>query len=188
MRKCSNNRLIQRSIIIKKQENGQYGQIFGVDHLAHFISKGGFFMAKTKTTGFFFKMSQDESELFEQRMALTGIKNKSAFIRKMCIDGHVFNLDLGTLNEISRLLRITANNVNQIARRVNSGGEIYGNELTEVNNQLTTIRSDFGNLLTALSEVANAKPGKRFIPPPTIRDIREYAEQSAAAKEAAEWA
>ena len=28
-------------------------------------------MAKEKTTGFFFKMSQEESELFEQRMALT---------------------------------------------------------------------------------------------------------------------
>ena len=40
-------------------------------------------MAKKKTTGFFFKMSPEELELFKQRMAMTGIKNKSAFIRKM---------------------------------------------------------------------------------------------------------
>lgn len=107
-------------------------------------------------------------------MAQSGIKNKSAFIRKMCIDGHVFNLDLPAINEIKRLLSITANNVNQISRRVNSGGEAYRNDVAEVNEQFTEIRSDFGNLLTVLSEIASAKPGKRFIAPPTIRDLPEY--------------
>lgn len=131
-------------------------------------------MAREKTSGFFFKMSPEEEQLFEQRMAQSGIKNKSAFIRKMCIDGHVFNLDMPEINEIKRLLSITANNVNQISRRVNSGGEAYRNDVAEVNEQLTEIRSDFGNLLTVLSEIASAKPGKRFIPPPTIRDLPEY--------------
>ena len=109
--------------------------------------------------------------MFEQKMTLTGISNKSAFIRKMCIDGHVFVLDMDTLTEIGKLLRVTANNVNQIARRVNSGGEVYREDVFEVNQQLTGIRSDFGKLLTLLSEVASAKPGKRFIKPPTVRDL-----------------
>ena len=131
-------------------------------------------MAKEKTTGFFFKCTPEEMELLELRMAETNIKNKSAFIRKMCIDGHVFNLDLSTLNEIKRLLSITANNVNQISRRVNSGGDAYRQDVEEVNEQLTEIRTDFGKLLTLLSEVADAKPGKRFIPPLTFRDLPEY--------------
>ena len=138
-------------------------------------------MAREKTTGFFFKMSPEESELFEEKMALTGIRNKSAFIRKMCIDGHVFNLDLSALNEIKRLLGITANNVNQIARRVNSGGDIYGNDFIEVNEQLKAIRLDFGRLLAQLTELTTAKPGKRFIKPPTIRDLPEYAERQSVA-------
>jgi hypothetical protein len=79
-------------------------------------------MAREKTTGFYFKMSPEEWAMVERRMAQTNIRNKSAFIRKMCIDGHVIHLDMQTLNEIGRLLRITASNVNQIARRVNSGG------------------------------------------------------------------
>jgi hypothetical protein len=131
-------------------------------------------MAREKTTGFYFKMSPEEAELFERRMAQTGIQNKSAFIRKMCIDGHVFTLDLTALTEIGRLLRITANNANQIARRVNSGGEVYRAEVEEVVRQLAGLRTDFGKLLALLSEVADAKPGKRFIPPPTIRDLPEY--------------
>ena len=68
-------------------------------------------MAISKTTGFFFKATPHEMELIERRMAQTGIKNKSAFLRKMAIDGHVINLELTSINEVGRLLRITANKV-----------------------------------------------------------------------------
>lgn len=132
-------------------------------------------MTKTKTSGFFFKMSPEEEALFEQRMAETGIRNKSAFIRKMCIDGHVINLDIPELTEISRLLRITANNVNQMTRRVNSGGEAYRNDVAEVNEQLTEIRTAFGEVLASLAAFDNAKQGKRFIPPPKITDFQDGA-------------
>ena len=132
---------------------------------------------KEKTTGFYFKMSQEEWDLVERRMAQTGIRNKSAFIRKMCIDGHVIVLDSKPLNEIGRLLRITANNVNQIAKGVNSGYGASSNDVAKVNNQLSELRSQFGDLLSILSDVANAKPGKRFIPPPKITDFLEQSEK-----------
>ena len=130
-------------------------------------------MAKEKTTGFYFKMSQQELDWVEQRMAQTGITNKSAFIRKMAIDGHVINFDSTTINEIGKLLRITANNVNQIARRVNSGGGAYREDIAEVNSQLTEIREDFGKALGFLSAIADGKPGKRFMTPIRISDLTE---------------
>jgi len=136
--------------------------------------------------GFFFKCSPEDMALLELRMEETGIKNKSAFIRKMCIDGHVFVLQMDTLNEIKRLLGIIANNVNQISRRVNSGGEAYRNDIAEVNDQLTEIRKDFGKLLVLLSDVTDAKPGNRFIKPPTIRDLPEYYSQNSEPIEEAE--
>ena len=141
-------------------------------------------MEKTKKSGFYFKCPPEDMELLELRMAETGIRNKSAFIRKMCIDGHVFVLQMDTLNEIKRLLSITANNVNQISRRVNSGGEAYRQDVAEVNDQLTQIRTDFGKLLKLLSSIADAKPGKRFIPPPTIRDLTEYSSAPVVSEEA----
>ena len=132
-------------------------------------------MAKEKTTGFYFKMSPEEWALVERRMAQTNIRNKSAFIRKMCIDGHVINLDMTSLNEIGKLLRITANNVNQIARRVNSGGNIYREDVADINRQLEIIRADFGKLLSSLGAITNAKLGRLFIPPPKITDFQEGA-------------
>ena len=108
-------------------------------------------MAREKTTGFYFKMSPEEWAWMEKRMEQTGIRNKSAFIRKMCIDGHVIKLDVPELTEIGRLLRITANNVNQITRRVNSGGNAYRGDVAEISAQLAEIRTCFGEVLAALS-------------------------------------
>jgi len=133
---------------------------------------------KEKTTGFYFKMSQEEWDWVERRMAQTGIRNKSAIIRKMCIDGHVIVLDSQQLNEIGRLLRITSNNANQIAIGVNSGVGANRNDVENVNQQLTELRTQFGDLLSVLSEITNAKLGKRFIPPPKITDcIHEQNEE-----------
>jgi len=130
-------------------------------------------MAREKTTGFYFKMSPLEWEWVEKRMAQTKIRNKSAFIRKMCIDGHVINLDMAGLNEIGRLLRITTNNANQIAKRVNCGGEAHREDVAEVNRQLTELRTDFGKLLDSLSALTNNKLGKAFVPPLTWRDLED---------------
>jgi hypothetical protein len=131
-------------------------------------------MAKTKTAGFFFKATPEEMEWIEKRMEQTGCSNKSAYLRKIAIDGHVINLDLPGLNEIGRLLRVTANNVNQIAKRVNGGGEAHRADVAEINTQLAAIRTDFGRLLTSLSELTNPKPGKRFVKPLTWRDLPGY--------------
>jgi short-subunit dehydrogenase len=113
-------------------------------------------IAKEKTTGIFFRVSDRERALIERRMAQTRIRNLSAYIRKMCIDGMVINLDIQQLDEIGKLLRVTANNVNQIAKRVNSGGAAYREDVAEVNRKLETIRADFGQVLHDLSRLKNA--------------------------------
>jgi hypothetical protein len=113
------------------------------------------FIAREKASGIFFKVSDHERVLIERRMAQTQVRNLSAYIRKMCIDGMVINLNIQQLDEIGKLLRITANNVNQIAKRVNSGGGAYREDVAEVNSQLETIRADFGRVLYDLSKLKN---------------------------------
>ena len=54
-----------------------------------------------------------DKEKIKKRMAEAGIRNMSAYIRKMAIDGYVIKLDLSDVKEVSRLLRINANNINQ---------------------------------------------------------------------------
>ena len=110
-------------------------------------------MAKEKTSGVYFKVTDKERELIEQRMALMGVWNMSAYIRKMCIDGYIVNLQIPELTECAKLLRYTSNNVNQIARQVNSGGRIYPNEVDEITAKLAETSGLFGNILEQLSKI-----------------------------------
>ena len=86
-------------------------------------------------------------------MALAGIQNMSGYIRKMCIDGYTVNLQIPELAECAKLLRYTSNNVNQIARRVNSGGGVYPDEVDELKAKLTEVSGLFGSILEQLSKI-----------------------------------
>lgn len=106
-----------------------------------------------KRSGIYFKVTDEERELIKQRMSLANIRNMSAYIRKMCIDGYTVHLQIPELTECAKLLRYISNNVNQIARRVNSGGAVYPDEVDEIKARLTETSKLFGNILERLSKI-----------------------------------
>ena len=110
-------------------------------------------MEDKRDTVLYFKLSATELDLIQQKKALARIRNTSAYLRKMAIDGYIINLDLKQLNEISRLLRITSNNVNQMSKRDNETGSIYETDVADVKNQLNSTMSDFGEVLKSLSKL-----------------------------------
>ena len=83
-----------------------------------------------------FRMTQQERELLEEKMALAGTVNMGAYLRKMAIDGYVLRLDLPELREMISLLRRCSGNLNQIAKRANESGRIYETDLKEIQEQL----------------------------------------------------
>ena len=125
-------------------------------------------MAKEKTSGIYFKVTNEERALIEQKMALVGVRNMSAYIRKMCIDGYIVQLQIKELDECAKLLRHTSNNVNQIARRVNSGGGVYPDEVDEITAKLTETSGLFGNILEQLSKINNNLVVGRILRPTTF--------------------
>jgi len=63
------------------------------------------------------RLTQEERQRIEQKMEELGMKNASAYIRKMALDGYCVRLDLTDVNAISSLLRRCSNNLNQYARK-----------------------------------------------------------------------
>lgn len=108
-------------------------------------------MAKEKGSGIYFKVSEHDRQLIEQKMELAHIRNMSAYIRKMCIDGYIVNLEIPELDACAKYLRSASNNLNQIARRVNSGGGYYSDEIDEIETALKETQTLFGNILEQLS-------------------------------------
>ena len=78
------------------------------------------------------RFSETEYEAIQNRMKNAGVINQSTFIRAMVLGGYVLHLDLPEIRELIRLLGIMTNNINQIAKRENSGGHIYETELDEI--------------------------------------------------------
>ena len=81
-------------------------------------------------------VSPEEQELIRQKMAEFGTDNMGAFVRKMVIDGYIVKLDLPELQEIIHLMGPIGNNVNQMARKVNAGGNVYKEDLEDINANL----------------------------------------------------
>ena len=78
------------------------------------------------------------------------IRNMSAFLRAMVLNGYVLKLDLPQLREMIRLLANLTNNVNQIARRVNEHGSIYESEIDEIQEKVNRLLGMMNQLLSTL--------------------------------------
>lgn len=73
----------------------------------------------------------EEMERIRQKMAELGIINRSAYVRKMALDGYCINLDLTDMKEMVSLLRRCSNNLNQYAKRANESGSIYAGDIRD---------------------------------------------------------
>ena len=79
-----------------------------------------------------FRVSPEEREQIDRRMAELGIVNMAAYLRKMALDGYIVNLDIPELRELVSLMRRSSNNLNQIAKRVNTTGRIYASDMEDM--------------------------------------------------------
>ena len=95
----------------------------------------------------YLKISKADHDIIKSKMSSAGITNESAYLRKMAIDGIIIKLNLSDITELNSLLKRYGNNVNQIAKRVNSTGNIYDNEIQEIKDQQNEIISVLRDIL-----------------------------------------
>lgn len=100
-----------------------------------------------------FWVTEQERDMIEEKMALYGTGNMSAYLRKISIDGYVVNLDLPELREMVSLLRRSSNNLNQLARRANETGRIYEADIEDVKQNQERLWQAASDILTALSKL-----------------------------------
>ena len=106
-----------------------------------------------RDTRLFVLASEREIGLIQERMDVLGVKNRSAYIRKMAIDGYIVHLDLTDVRELTALLRRCSNNLNQYARRANETGSIYAADIADLQQRLDRVWKATGKILSGLSEV-----------------------------------
>lgn len=79
-----------------------------------------------------FRVTPQEREMIEAKMAQLGTTNMAAYLRKMAIDGYVVKLELPELRELVSLLRYAGNNLNQLTKRAHETGRVYDADLEDI--------------------------------------------------------
>ena len=97
--------------------------------------------------------TSEELGRLHQRMAESGVRNRSSFIRKMALDGYIVKLDMDEISEMIRLLRISSNNLNQIAKRANTTGSFYEDDINDMKENQERIWELTREIVARLSEI-----------------------------------
>lgn len=97
------------------------------------------------------RLTPEERERIGKKMEEIGIRNTSAYIRKMALDGYCINLDLTDVGQVSSLLRRCSNNLNQYAKRANETDSIYLEDIRDLQRLLEEIWELHRSLLLKLA-------------------------------------
>ena len=87
---------------------------------------------RTRTNRNEFHLDDKEQYILDEKFRLSGMKSKSAFLRKLILYGYVYDVDYSFLREYNTELGRISSNLNQIAKRINSTNHIYQEDMDEV--------------------------------------------------------
>ena len=79
-----------------------------------------------------FYLDDDKQYILDEKFKQSGMKSKSAFLRKLILYGYVYDVDYSYLRNYNTELGRISSSLNQIAKRLNSTGNIYKEDMDEV--------------------------------------------------------
>ena len=98
-------------------------------------------------------LSDEEREIIERKLEQSGIKNKSAYVRKMICDGVIINVDLSIIKEHNSQISKVGNNLNQIAKQLNGLNYISPEDVKRVEEMSKEIKKMQREILLNFQEL-----------------------------------
>lgn len=87
---------------------------------------------RTRTNRNELHLNDDEQYILDEKFRLSGMKSKSAFLRKLILYGYVYDVDYSYIRNYNTELGRISSSLNQIAKRINSTNHIYQEDMDEV--------------------------------------------------------
>ena len=87
---------------------------------------------RTRTNRNEFHLNDDEQYILDKKFKLSGMKSKSAFLRKLILFGFVYDVDYSYLRDYNTELGRISKSLNQIEKRIDSTNHIYQEDMDEV--------------------------------------------------------
>ncbi|MGN0621683.1 MAG: plasmid mobilization protein [Porcipelethomonas sp.] len=99
------------------------------------------------------RVSPEEMDAIKKKFQNSGMDSLSGFIRAMIFEGYIVQVNENELHEIYKLAGNIASNINQIAVRVNSTGNIYNNDIAEIKESVNKLWQPLNFLKTKVLQL-----------------------------------
>ena len=99
------------------------------------------------------RLTPKEKAHIRQRMADMGVRNMSAFIRKMALNGYCVNLQMPELKEISSQLHRLNANLNQYTKRAHVSGNVYQEDVEDLQARTASLQEQVGEIFRKLNKM-----------------------------------
>jgi len=93
-----------------------------------------------------FYLSEQEAQFLSVKMKEAGIRNKSAYLRKMAMDGYIIRQDYTVLKKFVNELNRIGINLNQVTKAANTYGDIDHEQLKDIEKDLNRIWQQLSSL------------------------------------------
>ena len=87
---------------------------------------------RTRPVRIEFRVTEQERQLIQKKMAQLGTHNMGAYLRKMAIDGYIIKVDYTEQKKLAAAVSRAAANINHICRRINQTGHFYEDDIVEL--------------------------------------------------------
>ena len=78
------------------------------------------------------KLTKEEKELFKKKLELSKSKSMGHFIRKSVLEAPIFVINMNEFRKMQTLIGKNSSSLNQIAKRVNTIGVIYREDIEDL--------------------------------------------------------
>lgn len=91
---------------------------------------------RTRNKQLIIRLTDEEKELFNAKMKQAKCRNMNQFVRKCVLEKEIYHVDLEPFRKLHEQFSNATSNINQIAKRVNSTGVIYREDIQDIKLQL----------------------------------------------------
>lgn len=95
-------------------------------------------------------LTDEEKEVFEEKMKLANCKTMSHFLRKCVLEKEIYIVDLEPFRDLQWLLSNATNNINQIAKATNTTGVIYKKDIDYMREKIEKLAKEIWDIHSLL--------------------------------------
>ena len=111
---------------------------------------------RTRNNGIYLMLSDEELELLNKKYKASKCKSLRQFIIKCILEKDIFILDMDVFREMSTNISRTSNNINQIAKRVNTTSIIYKDDVEDLKSLLENQAKDIFSMRKKIYSLTNS--------------------------------